>query len=230
MTTEVTDSTAVVEEPTITLEADAPAASAAAAPVVEDAATAAAEEARRAALTDEERKGEDDAKAAEAAKHAPTEYADFTVPEGVKLQGEIVDSFKDIAKNFDLPQDKAQQIIDLGIKMTEKFGADQQAAILATQKSWAAESKADKEFGGEKLKENIAIAESGINAFASPELRTILKDSGLANHKEVIRHFFRLGKQVQSDKTLIATTETGKARDETPEARADRLYGGTKAA
>jgi hypothetical protein len=38
-----------------------------------------------------------------------------------------------------------------------------------------------------------------MDAFATPELRTLLNESGLGNHPEIIRAFYRAGKAISED-------------------------------
>lgn len=228
--TSTTDTNAATgDEPTITLDTDTPVEKPIEKPAELTAEEKAAEEARRAALTDDERKAEDDAKAAAEANRAPAEYAPFKVPDGITLEGPIIDDLKAYAKTLDLNQEKTQGIVDLGVRLQQQIIAQQNEAIIATQKEWQAASRSDPEFGGEKVKENIGIAEEAIKVFTTPEYRKILKESGLGNHPEVIRTFYRIGKALQQDKTLAAPAQTAPKREETEEARAKRLYPNTPA-
>ena len=59
--------------------------------------------------------------------------------------------------------------------------------------------KADPELGGANLDATAAISAKGVAAYASPELKTLLEKTGLSKHKEVVRHFFKLGQGVKED-------------------------------
>ena len=72
--------------------------------------------------------------------------------------------------------------------------------MKAAHNEWLETSKADKEFGGEKLPENLGVARKALDAFATPELCKLLDETGLGNHPEVIRMFFRAGKAISEDK------------------------------
>lgn len=197
----------------------------------------AAEESRRAALTDEERAAEDAAKAeAEAkakedaaarAKQAPEKYEPFKLPEGVTSVAETLGEFEGLAKRHNLSQEAAQEFVDMGSKLTQRFAQQQQDIVKQARVEWTQQSLADKEFGGEKVKENVAVAEGAIKAYTTPEFRKFLKDSGLSQHPEMIRTFFRVGKAMQPDRTIPARSGVGNVRDNSDEARAGRLYGGT---
>lgn len=213
------------DDATITLDTETPVVldPAPAAKVEPTAEELAAEETRRGALTDDERKAEDDVKAAEAAAKVPEKYDPFKTPEGITLIPEVVAEFEGVAKELGLTQVQAQKIADIGAKLTQKWAGDQNQVVKNAQAEWEKQSRADKEFGGEKVKENIAVAEIGLKAFATPELRKLLKESGLNNHPEFIRTFFRIGQQIKADTTERGGNTDG-VRDNSDAGRAARLY------
>lgn len=220
-----TATTTAAEESTITLDTDTPVEESATKVKEPTAEEKAAEDARRAALTDDERKAEDDAKAANT---VPEKYEPFKLPDGVQPMPEVMSKFEGVAKELGLTQDKAQKLADIGGEMQAQWVKDQQAIIANAQKDWANQSRTDKEFGGKDVKANVAIAEAAIKEFTTPEYRQLLKDSGLGNHPEVIRTFYRMGKVMMADKTIAANSGDPNAkRDESAEARAQRLYGAT---
>ena len=71
--------------------------------------------------------------------------------------------------------------------------------LAEARNDWAQQSRADAEFGGEKLDENLAVAKKAVEALASPELKTLLEQSGLGNHPEIIRLFYRAGRSLSQD-------------------------------
>ena len=70
---------------------------------------------------------------------------------------------------------------------------------MTDRASWSESSRTDKEFGGDKLNENLAVAQKAMNAFGTPELRAVLNKTGLGNHPELIRAFVRAGKAISED-------------------------------
>jgi hypothetical protein len=137
--------------------------------------------------------------AAKADEGAPEKYADFTAPEGVKAPaGELMTEFATLAKELGMSQAKAQDAFALVAKLAEK-GSDParqaaatEAARVAKMETYEAVTKADPEFGGEKLAENLAIAKAAMVATTTPELRKLLNETGLGSHAEVIRHFLKI--------------------------------------
>lgn len=126
---------------------------------------------------------------------APDKY-EFNAPEGQYFDPEVLTAYTDIAKELNLPQDAAQKILDkVGPALAEK----QTRLIEQARTEWGDAAKSDKEFGGDKFDENLAVAVKAANAFGTPELRTLLNESGLGNHPEIIRFMFRTGKAISED-------------------------------
>lgn len=156
----------------------------------------------------------------EAAKGAPEKYEDFKAPEGAALDAAVMGKFADAARALNLPQDKAQQLID---QMAPVMAARQAEQIEQLRTDWAAQSTADKEFGGDKLTENLVHAKKALAAFATPALETILNETGLGNHPELVRFMVRAGKAIGEDKIITGGTPASAAN----RSAADVLYGGT---
>jgi hypothetical protein len=177
------------------------------------------------------------AKADDASKPpgAPEKY-DFKAPEGSALNPEVMTEFEGIARELNLPQDAAQKLVD---KMAPKIAAQQAEAFKQVQTQWTESTKADKEFGGDKLDArrgcgrcssgwlasgsgSLSVAKRGLEAFGTPELKTLLNESGLGNHPEIIRAFFRAGKTVSADTFVPGGAGKGPQGGSDP---ATRLYG-----
>ncbi|MFY8163614.1 MAG: hypothetical protein ACOVKC_05195, partial [Brevundimonas sp.] len=143
-----------------------------------------------------------DAQATEApqaeAPKAPEAY-EFKVPEGRAFDAEVITAYSQVARELNLSQDAAQRLLDaVGPKMVER----QTAQIEAIRNGWADSSKSDREFGGEKLSENLGVAKKALDAFGTAELRTLLNETGLGNHPELIRFMFRAGKAISEDRMV----------------------------
>jgi hypothetical protein len=130
----------------------------------------------------------------------------------VELDKDVATEFESIAKGLNLSQDQAQKMFDLGTKQSEKWSASLLSKTAEAQAKWATDAKADKEFGGESLAENVGLAQKAMAQFASPELQAMLKafdpktnpnGASLGNHPEVIRLFVRVGKAMAEDKFVV---------------------------
>lgn len=157
---------------------------------------------------------------ADAKPTAPEKY-EFKAPEGQEFDGETITAYSEVARELNLSQDAAQKLLDV---MGPKMAARQQAQIQAVQAAWVEASKADKEFGGEKLSENLAVAKKALDAFGDADIRTLLNESGLGNHPAVVRFFFRAGKALSEDRIVTGSTGQAKAGPKSFADLADALY------
>jgi hypothetical protein len=153
---------------------------------------------------------------------APEKY-EFKAPEGKQFDAEIIGNFSEIAKELNLTQDAAQKLVEtMGPKIAER----QLAQIQAVQNEWTQQSQVDKEFGGDKLNENLAVAKKALDSFGTPELRSLLQQSGLGNNPEVIRFMYRAGKAISED-TFVGNSAGSSGKPSGPQdfnAKAAALY------
>ena len=112
------------------------------------------------------------------------------------LDPEVLTAFGEVAKDLDLTQEAAQKVLD---KVAPVIQAKQAQVVEQVRTEWANEAKADQEFGGESLDANLEIAKSSLNAFGTDALKSLLQESGLGNHPEVIRFMYRAGKAISED-------------------------------
>lgn len=127
----------------------------------------------------------------------PESY-EFQMPEGVEIDQDAVQEFSGLAKELKLDQANAQKVADIAVKMMAKQTEQHQNLVT----SWTEQTKADKEFGGDRLNENLAVAKKALDVFGTPELRDVLNMTGLGNHPEVIRAFYRAGKAISEDRFI----------------------------
>lgn len=140
---------------------------------------------------------------------APEKY-DFTAPEGFTFDDAVIANFSEVAKELNLPQDKAQMMLD---KMQPVLATRQMEQLQAASIEWANAARTDQEIGGERFHENLGVAKKAMEAYASPELRQLLNESTLGNNPEVIRLFYRVGKDMSEDRLVTGQGGTNKAAD-----------------
>ena len=140
---------------------------------------------------------------------APEKY-DFTAPEGMAFDDAVIANFSEVAKELNLPQDKAQLMLD---KMQPVLVQRQTEQLQAASIEWANAARTDQEIGGERFQENLGMAKKAMEAYASPELRQLLNESTLGNNPEVIRLFYRVGKDMSEDRLVTGQGGTNKAAD-----------------
>lgn len=132
---------------------------------------------------------------------APEKY-EFKTPEGVNFDAAVIEAFSATAKELNLSQEAAQKVLDnVGPIMAKR----QAESLQAAHDEWVGSARADKEYGGDKFDANLAIAKKALTAFGTPELTSLLRDSGLGSHPEVIRFFYRAGKRISEDTVVTGS-------------------------
>ena len=153
-------------------------------------------------------------------KGAPEEYADFTVPEGVELDAEVLGEFKTLGKDLNLSQEQAQKVADLGVSLSKKWADGLAEHVKETRQGWIDEVKADKDIGGDKLPATLATAKRALDAYGSPALRQLLDSHGLGDNPEFIRFAFKAGQAISED-TMVAAEGESKSP---PKTHAQRIF------
>lgn len=133
----------------------------------------------------------------------PEKY-DLKVPEGSRLDPSAVEKIASFAKDKGLSNEQAQVILDREDAAVAGFVDRQTQELKAKPAQWKAEAQSDKEIGGEAFPENVEIAHRAITRFGSETLKQALNDSGLGNHPELIRAFYKIGKAMAEDKFVAS--------------------------
>lgn len=133
--------------------------------------------------------------AAEPAPAPAASYDDLVLPEGLSPDAETGAAFRSLAAEAGLSRDTAQKLVDLQAGLIRKQGD----AARDTARAWAKDAAADAEYGGADFARNAGIARQALQAFATPALVELLDNSGLGNHPELIRAFYRVGKAMAED-------------------------------
>lgn len=151
---------------------------------------------------------------------APEAYAEFTMPEGVSIQPEVLEAFTATAKELNLPQDGAQKMVDVAVQWQQEQMQAEETAWEEQNEQWQKEVKSDPEVGGAKLESTLANAARARVRFGTEGLNKILDDSGLGNHIEMVRFFAKIGAAISEDGAL--TPASGEGEDN--RSRAERMY------
>ena len=161
----------------------------------------------------------------EGSQTPPDTYADFVLPEGVTLNEALLAEASPLFKELGLNQEQAQKLVDFQAKQVQAGSKSQVDAFNQLMNDWQTKSKNDKEFGGDKFKENVAVARSAISKFGTPELKQLLEEHGVGNHPEVIRFMVKVGKLTAEDVPGSNNAPVSKAQD-----RVSLLYPNDKTA
>jgi len=125
-----------------------------------------------------------------------------------ELDPEVLTAFGEVAKELNLPQEAAQKVLD---KVAPVMQERQTKAVEQVKLDWANESQSDEEFGGESLSENLTVAKQSLDAFGTDSLKSLLQETGLGNHPEIIRFMYRAGKAISED-SYVGNSEGANAK------------------
>ncbi len=128
------------------------------------------------------------------------DYDGLSLPDGMSVDADGLAAFKSLAAENGLSPDMAQKLVDFQAGRMAQAQKTHQTAIA----QWAKDAQADREFGGADFQRNSGLASQAVRAFASPELVSLLNDTGLGNHPELIRTFWRIGKAMAEDNRITA--------------------------
>lgn len=135
------------------------------------------------------------------------EVYDFKAPEGQEFDPEVMKTYTEVVKELSLPKEAAQKVLD---KIAPALQQRQAQQIEAINNEWIESVKTDKEYGGEKLQENLSIAKKALDQFATPQFKSFLEESRLGNNPEVIRFMLRVGRAISEDRFVNGAAPTGK--------------------
>lgn len=146
------------------------------------------------------------------------EAYEIVTPEGFEVDADIKTEFETTAKEIGLSQKGVEKLVGIQTKLQEKQ-AERTAEMV---KGWAEDVKRDKELGGKDFDAKAAIGRQFLADFGNEQVSVLLDRTGLGNHPEVVRMFYRAG------------VATGEARAEKGSGGGDKrdhaeiLYGGDK--
>lgn len=144
---------------------------------------------------------------------APEKYTDFSAPEGVELDPEMVGEFTTVAKELNLSQENAQKLVDFGPKLLQKARDQQNQQWVEIREGWVNDLKADKDFGGEKLNETLNRAKRALSKFGDDSLVKFLMPpskggTGFGDHGGLIKLLAKVDKATSEDSVVDGDPST----------------------
>lgn len=158
-------------------------------------------------------KGKPAEKPAEKPEPGVPEKYEFAPIEGREFHAETLTEFSEVAKDLKMTQEAAQTMLERGAKILD---ADLARQVQKTRDEWAAAALADKEIGGDKLPEVLAVAKKALVQHGSPALIEWFDKSAFGNNVENIKAWYRIGKLLGEEKIITGggaqTPETDPAK------------------
>ena len=152
---------------------------------------------------------------------APESY-EFQSPEGSDLETDssVALAFSEAAKKLDLTQEQAQSVLD---EVAPALKQQNDGYIENLRSEWVNSVKSDPEIGGDKLQENLGRAIRVLDAYGTPELKSLLGETGLGDNPEIIRFLVRTHQDIGEDRFL-----TGANADKNQQFSARDFYNNSK--
>ena len=146
-------------------------------------------------------------------------YEPFAMPEGVQVDQEALKDFIPVAQKYKLPQEGAQELVNLLNARDKKRSEAHTKAWADAMGKWRNDAKADPDIGGENFTQTEVHVALALKKLGTPKLEEILKITGTGNHVEIVRFMSKVGKIIDSD-----TIDLGGALSETPKTQAEIMY------
>ncbi|QDP57826.1 MAG: hypothetical protein Unbinned2819contig1000_9 [Prokaryotic dsDNA virus sp.] len=132
---------------------------------------------------------------------ATQEPIKFDVPETMNLPDSAIAALTETAQSQGVTGEQAQALLDaLAPTLTDANAS----MIEETKNEWAQAVANDAELGGDKLDENMAIADKAVETFGDEGLKELLNDGDLPLGKEprLFRMLVRVGRAVSEAKSV----------------------------
>jgi hypothetical protein len=139
----------------------------------------------------------------------------------VEIDTELLAKATPTLKELGLTNEQANKLAPFIVEAQERAFAKQAEDFATVKADWAKEAAADPEIGGKNWKATQANAARALDHFVGPmkvkgengeevanPTRALLNESGLGNHKDLIRAFAKIGEAMGEDGTF-ARSDTG---------------------
>ena len=128
----------------------------------------------------------------------------LTLPEGSQLDAQAVERTTALAKALGLSSDHAQKTLEFAHAEVAAYrqGLEAESAKVRHE-AWPAETMADPEIGGTKFAQTNLDAAAARKALMNPEFDAMLNETGLGNHKEMVRFCAKVGRMLRGDTSFI---------------------------
>lgn len=146
----------------------------------------------------------------------------LTLPEGVEVDEAALAVVAPTFKEIGLTNGQASKLALAFADLRKREAAEADEAWKARLAGWVAEAKADKTYAVVGFEAAAKVANRGLSAVLSPASISLLAASGLGNHPDIIRDFYRFGARLADDRT-----ERGTNTAAAPVPMEETMYGAT---
>jgi hypothetical protein len=133
----------------------------------------------------------------------------YKAPDGVTFDEGLSTDLGDLGKQLNLSPKGMEHVY----KLAAKHAASTQASIAKAHQdnlaTWRGALESDAAVGGTKLAESKAVAAKAVEVFGSPELVTLLRESGISEHPLIFKMLYNAGKSIREDGFIRGDTNKG---------------------
>lgn len=137
---------------------------------------------------------------------------ELKLPEGSILDAGAVERIAAYAKERGLTNDQAQELLNRESENVANYAKAQEDHVKAQVDGWKAAVEKDKELGGDAYSKNVELAKRVVTKYGSEDFLKTLNDTGLGNHPELVRVFFRIGRAMGEDKLVVPNAQASQPR------------------
>jgi len=153
-------------------------------------------------------------------KEAPEIKYDLKAPEGVKLDPKDIEGIAAFAKEHKISNEAAQKILERDISTKQGFAKNLEESRGKQIDEWIGSLEADKDFGGAKYDENIAVAAKGLNNLIEKkvvpaEWKQMLEKTGLYAEPGLVRVLHYVGKLASESQGFAKGSSAPQASNKT---------------
>lgn len=148
-------------------------------------------------------------------EYVAADFADITVED---IDPAMFDEYLVQSKENGMTKTQVETQLKKGKELRDRVIQAQFQKVEQTKSEWLKATQNDPEIGGDKIDNTLAVASLAMKTVSS-EFRQVLNTTGLGNHPELIKVFYKLGLTMKQDG--IVPGAPAKAE----KSLADRFYG-----
>lgn len=149
----------------------------------------------------------------------PVEYK-LALPKDSVLEPQSVEKIASFAKERGLSNEQAQAVLDQMNADRSAFVESQKSELVAKSKQWVEQIRTDKELGGDNFNKTVESAKRVVDKYASDSFKAILDSTGLGNHPELVKLFYKISKEMEPDSLVLSSAAPAKELT-----REEKFYG-----
>ncbi len=134
---------------------------------------------------------------------APEAYElDYGMPDGIDPY--VDHQFRQFAHENGVSGEMAQKLVDFHNSLEAARSHDYQTQTG----EWERQTRALPGWHGNNYRKNMGVANKALQAFASPALAKMIRESGFSCHPEVVKAFYNVGRRLTEDSYVDSNRNT----------------------